>query len=196
MAVILQPSILDTYIIENAPNTSYGTAAEMWLNGYTATYRSRILIKFDMSSILPTAQFTSAVLSIYCATHAQTITINAYRILRAWTESATWNGYGGGSWGTAGCNNTTSDRSGTSMGSASNSGTGWFDLTLSNAEMALLLASNNGICLIGYNASPSGDNKYLPREYGTPASRPKLVVDYITPGGLSVGAFLGDYGVM
>jgi hypothetical protein len=194
--LIIQPCSLDTYIQEHTPTTTRGTETELYLNGYSATYRTRILLKYDLSTIPSNAIISAAVIGLYCSTDGQSgaITVNAYRVFRAWTNSATWNGYGGGSWGTAGCDNTTSDRSSVSIGSASFDGTGWKSLTLGLTEFKYLRDSNNGLILIGTVAGADGDDAYYSSENGS-ASKPKLTVTYV-PGGGSGGVFLSDYGVI
>ena len=194
--IIIQPCSLDTYISEQNPTTSYGTATGLWLNGYSASFRSRILLKYDLSTIPSNAIISAAVIGLYCSTDGQSgaITVNAYRVFRAWTNSATWNSYGGGSWTGAGCNDTTDDRSGTSMGSASFDGTGWKSLSLGLTEFKYLRDSNNGLILIGTVAGADGDDAYYSSENGS-ASKPKLTVTYV-PGGGNGGVFLSDYGVL
>jgi hypothetical protein len=192
--IVIQPTSSDTYIQEHTPTTPHGTETGLWLNGYSATYRTRILLKYDLSTIPINAVITSAVIGLYCSAYTQSgaITVDAYRVIRAWTESATWNVYGGGSWGTAGCDNTTSDRSSVSMGSASFDGVGWKSLSLGLAEFQSLRTSNNGVILIGYNAVADGDNSYYSREYSS--NTPKLTVQFSYYG--SGPAYLSDYGVL
>jgi hypothetical protein len=193
--VIVQPPILDTTIVQNAPDdTTYGTEDILWLNGYTATYVIGLLLKFTLSSVPSINNILSATVSVYCSTYADNIHIDCYRVLRAWDETATWNKYSGAnSWGTAGCNNTSTDRSSTSMGDTHLTGTGWLDYPLNLTEFGLLLASNNGIMLRG--SDTGNDSQFYAREYATDTTlRPKLTVVYRDIA--NPVAYLSDYGVI
>lgn len=95
------------------------------LKNATGTYRS--LFHFDLSEI-PTNAVVSAATITLKATGNQSgnLTVSAYKVLRSWNEGnntlatadageVTWGSarHGEDNWGTSGCDNTTSDRSGT-----------------------------------------------------------------------------------
>ena len=193
--VTVQPPILDTSIVQNAPtDASYGTSAVLWANGYTATYVLGLLIKFNLSSVPSINNLISATISLYCSSFDADIHVDCYRVLRAWDETATWNVYTtGNNWGTAGCNNTSTDRSSTSMGDTHLTGTGWFNYPLNMTEFGLLLASNNGVMLRG--SDTGGNSQFHAREYAVDTTlRPKLTVVYRDAGNPAI--YLSDFGVL
>ncbi|MBM4430623.1 MAG: DNRLRE domain-containing protein, partial [Chloroflexi bacterium] len=102
----------DTYIYQYAPTTNYCTADPLKV-GYKQQYAT--LVRFDVSSIPTNATITEATLQLYATGwDGSNMTIEAYRILRNTTYcQATWErAQVGNLWGTAGCNNTVTDRSG------------------------------------------------------------------------------------
>lgn len=174
MTITIQPSSIDTELDSFAPTVNYGTATTVRLYGSVS---HRGLIKFDLSSIPTGAAVLSATLSLNFSTVDVAGTINAYRVYRAWTEAgATWNKYDGtNNWGTAGCDNTTSDRSAVSMGSVI-TGLGWKSISLDLTEFASLRASNNGLLLLILTVA--GYSTFYSREYaGDTSLCPKLIVE-------------------
>jgi hypothetical protein len=169
----------DTNILSDSATTNYGTLAEHFIG--QATPRSG-LYKWDVSGV-PTAAIVSAVtLSLYVTTYSASATINLYRTYRNWVEAqATWNIFStGNNWGTAGCENTTSDRTATSSGNATASGTGWLAFTISLTEFASLRASNYGWLA---KMTSGTQVKVASFDYGTSGNRPKLEITYEMPGG-------------
>jgi hypothetical protein len=179
--VVLSPTG-DTYIDGNNATTNYGTATTMYINNYSPNPADQSLIKFDLST-LAGKSIVSATLGIYIdAGGANTCTL--YRVLRAWTETgATYNKYDGtNNWGTAGCKNTSTDRSNTSLGSlVLSAGAGAYTCALDAAEFALLVASNNGFIIVP-GGSADTNRQISTRENGTPANRPTLTVSYTDSG--------------
>ena len=193
--VIVQPPILDTTIVQNNPtDPSYGTNDVLFLNGHTDTYVLGDLLKFDLSKVPSINNLISATISLYCSSFAEDIHVDCYRVLRAWDETATWNVYkAGNNWGIAGCNDTSTDRSSTSMGSTHLTGTGWFNYSLNMTEFGLLLASNNGVMLRGSDSG--GDSRFHAREYAVDTTlRPKLTVVYRDT--VNPATYLSDFGVI
>jgi hypothetical protein len=161
-----------------------------YIGRFTASEQESALFKFDLSSIPTNATVTSAVLTVYRNSSSGTITysVGAYEVKQAWNgANVTWNSYDGAitaTWGTAGCNNTTSDRS----ASAENAHA--LDLAADNSwsiptmvqDWVTTPANNKGLLLMTADAwSAVGEWGFHTCEYATPAGRPKLVVTYTTP---------------
>lgn len=191
----LQPSNLDTWMNKNSPNNTADTNDTMYLNGDT-TYNYRPLVRFDLSSLPSTAIVTTATMYLYClgvSNSGASLTVNAYRVLRNWTGSCTWNKYDGtNAWTTGGCDSTSTDRSATAIASTSFSDVGWTTYTLSLAEFGYIRSSNYGMVLIPQN---SASDKWLAsNNYTTDTTKqPKLVIDYTfakAKAGVAVGPYM------
>jgi len=101
----------DSYIDADFPDLNYGSETALYVESYDAKQR-RTLVHFDLPTIPPGAEFTSATLKLYYATFSHARGGNnpggriywAYRVTQPWTESGiTWNKYDGTtSWTTAG----------------------------------------------------------------------------------------------
>ena len=93
---IIQPSTIDTYMYQSNPTTNYGSENKFQVN-QNIGYRQRSLVKFDLSSIPPGVQITSATLKLYLQyTSAQGRTYCVYRLTQSWTETgANWLRYDG-----------------------------------------------------------------------------------------------------
>jgi len=86
----------DTEVIENIPDTNYGSIDQVVVAGNTADFAIRILAKFDLSSIPITAAIYSALLRLrYFDDIGQDPvgrTYNCHRVTADWAELvATWN---------------------------------------------------------------------------------------------------------
>ena len=91
----LYPSA-DTEIVENIPDTNYGSIDQVVVAGNTADFAIRILAKFDLSSIPITAAIYSAKLRLnyYSDIGEDPVgrTYNCHRVTADWAEDvATWN---------------------------------------------------------------------------------------------------------
>lgn len=164
-----------------------------------ATQTFRLLIQFDLSSIPTNATVSAATLRLYdegTDLADNTRTMSAYRCKRTWGETtATWNTYdGSNNWGTAGADNTTSDRETTESGSISMPATevaGYVDITLTVADIQAMVSgsyTNNGFVL--RMATETDDcHKFSDRSGNTTANKPQLVVTYTAPSGAISGYF-------
>jgi hypothetical protein len=181
----------DTHIYVLSPDTNYSTATQLDFNNlFTPTYNRHILIKFDISSIPSGSTINSAVLNVYgVETDVYSGTISAFRVLRNWVDTqATWNIYStGNNWGTAGCQNTTTDRSSSAEDTYIRSawdGAGWYDFNLTTAVQNWLdsVWENDGV-LLQITAGTIADANPYSSEYATNTSlRPTLTVDYTSGG--------------
>ena len=95
---------MDTFLDLSAPTSNHATDDNLQIGNatYGASYTSRGLLRFDLSSIPTNAQVTSATLSLwgYGFNGNTNTTLQVYRVLRPWVgNTATWNVYGTGlSW--------------------------------------------------------------------------------------------------
>lgn len=157
----------------------------------------RALLKFneldDGVSIPAGSTINSAVLTLVTERDRSdnTRTHSIYRMLRSWTEIATWNTYDGtNNWGTAGANNTTTDREATAIGGASISATESLgvsiDFTLDAAKIQEMIAggalANNGFLIFPDTELNDMWGFHSP-DAVTSTNRPKLVIDYTPPVG-------------
>lgn len=190
--------IQDTDIDVTNPTTNTGGGTTLSAGESIAPFdgvRKRILIKFSLTGIPPSSVINSAILSLFIDSNlaGNTRDINIYRLLRAWTEGgATWNKYDGtNDWGTAGAENTTSDREVANIGSASVSVSPATDaeiqITITAAKLQEMLVGgifvNNGF-LLQMTTEVDDYHTYRSSEYAVDTSKiPKLVVDYTPPAG-------------
>jgi hypothetical protein len=173
-------STKDTGISSADPTTNFGTDASVEL-GYNAA--RNVLVYFDMSGIPAGSTVNTATLSIYVDAKYglwNSITVGVFRVIRSWNETqATWNKSDNSTnWGTAGCNNTTTDRDGTAEGSITiyNVSGVWktLDITALVQEWVNGTA-NQGIALIQTNTATNTAYGITMREG---ANDPKLEVTY------------------
>jgi hypothetical protein len=196
--VTLQPEASegkDARIVQSAPTINAGayTLVNLGHSG-VADLNYRPMLQFDLSSIPRSATVKSSVLTLYRVSNSgtQEYTYGAYKILRAWTEGtgtpgvtsngATWNTYNGvTAWGTAGCNNTTTDRSATPENphAINYAGDNTWSIPLMTQEWVRSPSTNNGLIILtedawvaqGYWSAGASDN-------ATASLRPKLTVEY------------------
>ena len=195
---------IDAHIASDVPNTNRGTVASADVGEYSGAV-GRMLLKFDLSSIPSSAVVSSATLTLTpvgdYSSNARTLSV--YRCLRAWTEAGvTWNKYDGtNAWGTAGADNTTSDRESSAIGTLSvgasptlNTG---MDITLTASKIQEMVSgtfTNNGF-VIRVDTENADDIQWATSDHATAGYRPKLVIEYSLPSGVAV-ASLSDYGII
>ncbi|HUW82091.1 MAG TPA: Calx-beta domain-containing protein, partial [Phycisphaerae bacterium] len=176
----------DNWIYDLYPDLNYGN--NDWGNGvgFYASGVKRSLIKFDVSAIPTTVTVMSAKLQIMIEKADGTKTIEAYQVYRPWTRTgSTWNNYDGGSlWASAGCSDTTVDRSGVLAGSvviASGDVGQWKEIDLDAGLVQGWVAGtnpNNGVLLKAVDEAAL-EIRYRAENYTTVGERPKLVVTYM-----------------
>jgi hypothetical protein len=174
----------DNWMHSSAATTNYGT--NDWGNGigsYAGTKRS--LIKFNVSTIPSAATVTSAKLQLKITAADASRTIEAFQVLRAWTQlGSTWNNYASGlTWTTAGCSGSGTDRASTAAGSFSvttaSPGT-WVEITLPNSLVQGWVngtITNYGL-LLKATVETSGETRYAAENRTTTTDRPKLIIEY------------------
>ena len=175
----------DTFIQASAPGANQGGLDYVAVGEEPDGARYRSLLKFDLSNSIPTgATVQSATLHVY-GTWMSTndaVNISTYKVLKGWTESATWNTYDGtNAWATAGCGGAT-DRSLTADATTSVTAAGWYTWNLTSAmvqDWVTNPSANNGILLMTSDVTTSA--KILTsREAGVETgARPYMEVTYI-----------------
>lgn len=188
MATITLYGQYDATLRENAPTTSQESVVGN-LAGYSSTTAFFFCIKYDLSGFNAADIITLAKLrfNIYGEVATSTSTLSAYRILRAWTESATWNTYNGSNnWGTAGCNNTTTDREAAAVGTVARgtADTGWHEITITTPsklkEMFDGTMTNNGFLIRDANSTSTPSVYYYEtrNNFYSTGNLPELYVEY------------------
>lgn len=184
MQYTLNPSA-DTQMISDAPTTNYATDANLGVGEFKgATSSRRSLIKFDLSSVSGT--ITAGTLRIYDdgQDFSDNIrTMSVYRTVRDWVENqATWNIFStGNNWGTAGCDNTTTDRNAAATGSISMPATevaGYVDITMDASILEDMRTGTNYGFVIRM-ATETDDGHNFNSNDGV--NKPQLVITDTTP---------------
>lgn len=170
-------AIADATILEGYPGNNFGTTNDMWAgydDGLNPNGRIvRSLIRFDVSSLPPSAVIQSAKLRVYYIGYRdyanRVNTITAYRITGNWTElGVTWN------------NKPSPDASYGSVDIPANTNWGWRELDVRALVQGWVNDSiaNQGVMLRGPEAS-GADSSY--RKFSTregPYS-PQLMITYV-----------------
>lgn len=201
----------DTLIIATSPDVNSGTLGTIVLS---TTANRRTMIQFDLSSFTaPVGEtLSSATIRLNCSYAGSSDSdVSVYEVYRSWTEGIagdttgpTWNEYeknGDYLWGTAGCDNTTSDRSGTaeSITTTLAGVTGWHEFSLTTDLVNGWIGNtidNNGVILVGGNPVNPEQRTYYSSESGTLSLRPELVLTYTPEPATMVLLGLGGVGLL
>jgi len=174
----------DTEMRFLTPNTNYGSGTTSYVGRDKQLNIFELLLLFDVSSVPAGSTVTSATLGVYHVDmygSEANFVLSAYRVIRVWTAAAaTWNtATTGVAWGTAGCANTTTDRSGTAeytrtvgyatmgvylSGTVTSLVQGWVDGTY----------TNSGVLLTGSAVDSAG----IFNTVDNAANKPQLYVAY------------------
>lgn len=206
--VIIQPDESasdDTYIASNANTTNYGSSGILAFGNYGSGLNWRTLFKPSLALIPNGAKILSVTLYLYQNTsnHASG-TGYIYRMIRSWGEmTATWNTYDGThSWGTAGADNTSSDRESSAISTFSYTGstTDGEQICAASIDPAKFQDWITGtIPYYGMLIRTSEAAYDLNTPYSSGATtasyRPKLVIEYTRPSG-GVCSLSSGFGVM
>jgi uncharacterized protein YjiK len=171
----------DTQLESGTPNTNYGDATILLLDGSPDDISS--LLYWDLASIPAGSIIQSAGIQINVLDGSPS-DFEMYEMMRPWVESeATWNEYAAGqSWQTAGADGSL-DRGSTVLGTFAGNTTGLRTFTLNTDGVALVQswvddpASNNGLIIVDY-ANNNGID-FSSREDATVSNRPELTVGFI-----------------
>jgi len=179
------PGTADNYLRQDAATTNYGGATNIDVESRDGARNRRSILKFDMSTIPTGATVISATLSLYYYDRGPSAptgrTYWAYRITQtAWTEDrSTWNTYDGtNSWASLGGDYTTTNGASTTVPGSY----GWMSWTVTaQVQYAMNSVSKVAHFLIRDATEDSATRyqaSFYSKEFGTPASRPKLDVTY------------------
>lgn len=116
-----------------APATSYQVAKANYPSGGSDQF-TRVLLRFNVSSIPVKASLTSAAIGLFAAKSATNVTkVDLYDVNRNWSSAATWNNYSGTSaWTTPGGDFGKEMPAPASVSTATRgSGPGWWDFSSS-----------------------------------------------------------------
>ncbi len=172
----------DTRISEENPTRNAGDGELiLGMKGQAAS-----LIRFDVSSIPASATVQEAALSIAVVNYGQRgtgpVIAGAFVVTRTWEEmQATWiKATNLDNWGLPGCNNTSSDRSSTSLDSQSIWDVRWYTWTVTAAAQMWVRdpASNKGVILRQTNTAVGGEYDIRQSEFPGLTMRPVLIVTY------------------
>ncbi len=146
------------------------------------------LIRFDVSSIPPTATIKSATLTMYVTgrTNANPISLAAFGVLRPWRpDQANWiSATQSSAWAVVGCNGVNIDRMGQATDNTDTSVTGvWINLSLTALVQQWVRdpASNFGAAIkpTGTSSTPSVRYELAAALHPDPGLHPRLTVTYI-----------------
>ena len=179
----------DAYILENNPDTAFGTATTLLVDGSEPSGSGLdvfSLLQWDLSGIPSDAVVDAASITINVTNAGSGYEI--YELLKIWQEtSVTWNTAATGSpWDSPGANGAL-DRGTTILGVVNGGATGSLTVALNQDGLDVVQAwidgsaPNNGV-IIADTAATNGLD-FSAREVGAPLSRPKLSVTYSLPSG-------------
>lgn len=198
---LIQPAGLDTFIASGSATGNFGSNAELRFGIYTtfAPGIVRPLIKF-VPGLPAGAQISSTVLTVTLAAAGGTFSshnnsFSVHRVKRAWNGSqATWNVYStGNNWGTAGCDNTTTDREAGAIGTSGTFTNGdavgkTYNVSLTGSSWDALDLGNGWVVIASDEVNSPACFRLASSDHATASYRPKLVITYTVPSG-SNGAF-------
>ena len=185
MASATLDALIDTYINSSQTTTNYGEGTQVIL----ASGKSG-LFKFDFSGIPSGSIIDSATLRIKveAVVNSSDAIFNIYRVYRAWVEGeATWNVYStGNSWGTAGCLNTTTDRTSTVMGTKTINDVQEYSIALLASEAQSMFENNQSLIIV-FASGAGGSYKYVK---SSEASSEKPVLDLVYTPPANIAPFM------
>lgn len=178
----------DTSMFATLPTTNFETNIDNAI-GTQGSGILRALIRFDIKTqldVLGATEVNSAILNFDSNGENNTTdeTLSFYRVLRAWVVGeATYNNFStsGGAWGTAGCDNTTTDRSASAEGSI------LFDTPTGNKTIDITTAAENwrsgtwaqdGLVIINDDEVSTDTRKNFASADDADGDRPSLSITY------------------
>lgn len=180
----------DCSLRANAPTTNQNALGLGIGPSSTSLYNG--IVGFDYSSLIGVTEVTLAKLRLYIGAEFATAasTLSVYRMIRSGVTEAgcTWNTYNGANaWGTVGCNNTTTDREASAIGTLARGAadTGWHEITLDNAKILEILQGvyTNPLLLLKDANTTANPSNYLyeTREnYYSTGNTAELYLEYET----------------
>jgi len=178
--------VSDTYISMYNPDANYGGLGTMRLHPGSDS-RERLLVKFDISRIPPSATVAQATLHLYAWYRNRTYLVMAYayQVRRHWSElDATWNrATSTDFWAAAGCKDPLFDYDSGAVASTELNWTNqWYtwDVTEMAQQWVTNPASNEGVLIVGQGLS--AQYQFRTSEVPTAHQRPYLMVTYYSEG--------------
>ncbi len=175
----------DTVLRENQPDQTSGDVDPLEIDGEDSGGDLWGLFKWDLSGIPTDATILGASITMN-VTNQSSGTYVLYQVKRDWSEAgASWNEFAPGqAWEVAGAQGV-NDRGTTPLGNVSFGGTGVRTANLNAAGMALLQEWLDGTTpnygfILG-DTTPTDGLDVSSGETGSPTSRPKLSISYVTP---------------
>lgn len=186
----------DTWIDRFVPTAAHGSDSTLTMNGNTL-YDKRILIKWDLTNVLPSSVLSDATMVLYgVGINGQNDTFTLHRLTSPWTDAATWNTVDGvTTWSTQG-----GDYDATALGSVTipNSATAipligfdYYGLSVIQA-MVYGFLPNYGFILVG---SSGTNTNYSANSFAQTYGKPTLVLGYVPGGSMGVTGSQGSQGV-
>lgn len=154
---ILVDAANDTRINQSGVNTNYGTGTIMTLGltGISSGAQTG-LIYFDLSSIPNNATIIDSEIYLRAIGYTAQNTMSIFNLYRLWEENqATWNNATSSqAWGTAGAENTTTDRNDTAENNIIFKGLAWYNTSIPQmTQLWVTNASQNYGLIIRHNST-------------------------------------------
>lgn len=171
----------DTYVYQYQATSNYCVDTQIKV-GYKQ--QNAGLVRFDVSSIPADAVVTSASLQLYATSWSGAdLSIGVYYITRTMSScQATWSvASAGNPWGSAGCNNTATDRRPAPESQLTTGGPSvWYSWPLTQVVQGWVSGSlaNNGVLLRGASSLLTNMMSFASADNTNTGWRPKLVVYY------------------
>jgi predicted peptidase len=181
--------VQDTYLNQWAPDLSYGSASELRLFHSGAQPTMKALLRFDLSGLPANAHLRYATLSLRVtatSNHSPYITVDAYRMNRAWdAATATWNRPSASQgWSSVGAEGVPGDRVDTISDSRkwdADDGPGRYGLNVMDLVQTWQANPNSNYGLMLRTTGPAFSNDdafFASSDFYLVADRPKLTIVY------------------
>lgn len=169
----------DTDIYQGLPNKVFGTDIDVVVGKDIAGKDDKILIKFDVSSILVGSTVTSATLrlNLIGTAGSGSYNIGLYKIKATWSETkATWSNFSSGG------NYDSTQLAVTSVATGSTGFKEWkLPVALINEWRDGVPSPNYGLALFYEGSTKGPDYQFASKENTTVANRPQLIINYTLP---------------
>jgi hypothetical protein len=155
----------DSDVNQGSPTSNFGTSSDLYVQSKSGSANRRTLVQFTLPAVPAGCSLTAATLRLYNLSGVAGRTIDVYRAAASWTETGvTWNNQPA--------------VTGTAVGAASSSSTGYRTWDILAHAQALYSGTNNGFVVRDRteDAGTSPEQKYQSREGGS--NDPELVLTF------------------